>query len=157
MTPSYLVAHFRALWRTERTLAELRLRRVLTSLGLQALAALIAACALLLFELAAYFALIQRWDAIGSAFALGCVNLVLAGLAVLLALRRPLARELALAAEMHQQAVEAFEADLASHGSASIRTAIESAVIPALIPLIPLVIERLHKHKAEATADTNVR
>lgn len=36
---------------------------------------LIAACALLLFELAAYFALVQRWDAIWSAVALGSLNL----------------------------------------------------------------------------------
>jgi hypothetical protein len=51
---------------------------------------------------------------------------------------------------MHQQAVEAFENDLDNHGSASVRAAIESVVIPALLPLVPLVIERLHKHKAEA-------
>jgi hypothetical protein len=156
MTTSHLAAHLRMLWRTERTVAELRLKRLLTNLGLQALAVLIAACALFLFELAAYFALIQRWDAIWSAVALGSFNLILAGLVVLLALRRPATRELVLAAEMHQQAVAAFEADLDNHASASIRAAIESALIPALIPLIPLVIERLHKHKAETASDEAV-
>ena len=153
MTPSYLVAHLRTLWRTERTIAELRLKRLLTNLGLQALAVLISVCAVFLFELAAYFALIQRWDAIWSALALGLVNLALAGLVVWFAVRRPPTRELALATEMHQQAIEAFESDLDSHGSASIRNAIESAIIPALLPLIPLVVERLHKHKAETSAD----
>jgi len=154
MTASHLVGHLRALWRTERMVAELRTKRLLTNLGLQALAAFIAACALLLFELAAYFALVQRWDAIGSAVALGLLNVVLAGLIVLFAARRPVGGELTLAHDVHQQAVAAFEADLQEmDGHASIRTAIESAVVPALIPLIPLVIERLHKRKAETTAD----
>ena len=52
MTTSHLIGHVRVLWRTERIIAELRLKRLLTNLGLQALAALIMACALLLFELA---------------------------------------------------------------------------------------------------------
>jgi hypothetical protein len=138
MTTSHLVAHLRALWRTERMVAELRMRRVLTNLGLQAFAVLIAACALLLFELAAYFALVQRWDAIVSAVALGLVDVVLAGLIGVLALRRPVARELALAHDVHHQAIAAFEAELQeSDGHASIRAAIESAVIPALVPPHP--------------------
>lgn len=154
MTTSHLVSHLRALWRTERMVAELRMKHVLTNLGLQALAALIAACALLLFELAAYFALVQRWDAIVSAVALGFVDVVLACLIGVLALRRPVTRELALAHDVHHQAVAAFEADLQEVDShASIRAAIESAVIPALVPLIPLVIERVHKRLAETTAN----
>jgi hypothetical protein len=157
MTIRYLISHLRALWRTERTITELRLKRLLTNLGLQALAMLIAAFALLLFELAAYFALVQGWGAIGSAVALGSFDVILAGLVVLFALRRPAAHELVLAAEMHQQAIEAFETDLHSDGPASLRAAIESAVIPALLPLIPLVIERLHKHKAELGSDEAIR
>lgn len=153
MTPSYLVAHLRALWRTERTITELRLKRLLTNLGLQGLAALMSLCAVLLFEVAAYFALVQRWDAIVSAIALGLVNLFFSGLIVVFARRRPLTRELALAIEMHQQAIGAFEVDLDNHGSASMRAAIESAIIPALLPLIPVVIERLHKHRSETTSD----
>lgn len=143
----HLIGHFRMVWRTERAVAELRLKRLLTNLGLQALAMLIAACALLLFELAAYFALVQRWDAIWSAVALGTFNLIVAGSIILLAARRPAGRELTLAQEAHQQAISAFEEDL--HGGGPIRAAIESIVIPVVLPLIPVVIERLHKHKAE--------
>lgn len=156
MTTSHLVAHLRALWRTERIVAELRMKRLLTNLGLQAFAMLIAGCALLLFELAAYFALVQRWDAIVSAVVLGFVDLALAGLIGMLVTRRPVARELSLAHDVHHQAVAAFEADLQDLDShASIRAAIESAVIPALIPLIPLVVERLHKRLTETTANAN--
>jgi len=154
MTTSHLVGHLRALWRTERMVAELRTKRLLTNLGLQALAVFIAACALLLFELAAYFALVQRWDAIVSAVALGLLDLVLAGLIGFFAVHRPVTRELVLAHDVHQQAIAAFEADLQEmDGHASIRTAIESAVVPALVPLIPLVIERLHRRKDETAAD----
>src|SRR5579863_4499033 len=149
MTMSHLVSHLRALWRTERVVAELQMKRLLTNLGLQAFAVLIAACALLLFELAAYFAMVQRWDAIWSAFALGSSDLVLAGLVVLLARRRPLARELVLADDIHQQALTAFEADLQGAEPSSILTAIESVVVPMLLPLIPLVIQRLRKHLTE--------
>src|SRR5579864_9595033 len=108
MTTSHLVSHLRALWRTERLVAELRTKRLLTNLGLQAFAMLIAACALLLFELAAYFALVQRWDAIWSAVALGTFDLVLAGSIILFAARRPAGRELNLAQDAHQQAISAF-------------------------------------------------
>src|ERR1700761_5146712 len=114
MTRRHMIGHLRALWRTERAVAELRLKRLLTNLGPEALAIFVAACALLLFELAAYFALIQRWDAIWSAVALGSFDLLLAGVVGLFALRRPIPSELALAQQAHQQAISAFEDDL--HG-----------------------------------------
>ena len=153
MTASHLLGHLRALWRTERIVTELRMKRLLTNLGLQALAVFVAACALLLFELAAYFALVQRWDAIASAVALGLADVILAGLIGFFAVRRPDSRELALAHDIHQQAVAAFEAELQEmDGPASMRTAIETALIPALVPFIPLVIERLHQRKAESAA-----
>jgi hypothetical protein len=156
MMTSRLIGHVRVLWRTERIIAELRLKRLLTNLGLQALAALITACALLLFELAAYFALVQRWDAIWSAVALGFFNLIIAGAIVLVAFRRPDSRELALAGEIHHQALAAFEADLErseNDSPGSVRAALESAAIPALLPLIPLVIQRLRRHKGEKASE----
>src|ERR1700744_3325203 len=112
MTRRHMIGHLRALWRTERAVAELRLKRLLTNIGLQVLAMFIAACALLLFELAAYFALVRRWDAIWSAIALGLFDLVLAGLVGLFALRRLASHELKLVHEEHQQAISAFEEDL---------------------------------------------
>lgn len=157
MTSSHLIRHARALWRAERIIVELRLKRLLTNLGLQALAALIAACGVLLFELAAYFALAQRWDAISSAIALGLLNLALAGMIVVFALHGPNARERALADEIHQQALAAFEAGIQKKSDtnvlASLRAEIENAAIPMLLPLIPLVIQRLHKRKSENPPD----
>jgi hypothetical protein len=151
MSSSRLVQHAHLVWRTERILAELRLKRLLGSLGLQALAALMTGFALSLFELAAYFVLVQTWTAIASAAILGLCNIALAGLLMLIATRRPAGRELKLASEVHQDAINAFTAEIdqaETEAPVSLRTAIESAVLPLLLPLIPLVIQRIRKHKA---------
>jgi hypothetical protein len=62
-----VVKHLRALWRTDRIIADIRLRHLLIGLGLRAFAALIAAFGLLMLELSAYFALVQIWSAIAAA------------------------------------------------------------------------------------------
>lgn len=158
MSTSRLVHHAHLVWRSERVIAELRLKRLLGNLGLQALAALVMTFALLSFEIAAYFALIQLWNAIASAAILGLCNLVLAGILMLLALRRPASRELALAREVHQDALTAFTAEIEhaeNAAPASLRAALESAAVPLLLPLIPLVIQRLRRHRTESgTAET---
>jgi hypothetical protein len=66
-----VVKHLRALWRTDRIIAEIRMRHMLVGLGLRAFAALIAAFGLLMLELSAYFALVQIWTAVSAAAILG--------------------------------------------------------------------------------------
>ncbi len=152
MSTSRLIQHAHLVWRSERVIAELRLKRLLGSLGLQALAALMTGFALALFELAAYFTLIQTWSAIGSAAILGLCNLALAGLLMLFAVRRPASRELTYANEVHRDALNAFTAEVhesETAAPASLRSALEGAIIPALLPLIPLVIQRMRKHRTD--------
>jgi hypothetical protein len=154
MSTSRLIQHGHLVWRSERMIAELRLKRLLGSLGLQALAALMTGFALALFEVAAYFALIQTWSAVGSAAILGICNLGLAGALMLFAARRPASRELTLANEVHRDALNAFTAevhDSETTAPASLRTALEGAIVPVLLPLIPLVIERLRRRRGEPT------
>ena len=55
MNSENVVKHLRALWRTDRIIAEIRMRHMLVGLGLRAFAALIAAFGLLMLELSAYF------------------------------------------------------------------------------------------------------
>jgi hypothetical protein len=153
MSTSRLIHHAHLVWRSERIIAELCLRRLLRNLGLQALAALMTGFALSLIELAAYFALVEVWSAIASAAILGFCNLVIAALLILLAQRRPASRELVLANEVHQDALNAFTAEIQraeAEAPASLRAAIESAAIPLLLPLIPLVIQRLRRHRTES-------
>ena len=74
MNTENVVKNLRALWRTDRIIADIRMRHMLVGLGLRAFAALIAAFGLLMLELAAYFALVQIWSAISAAAILGAVN-----------------------------------------------------------------------------------
>ena len=67
MSTDTAIGHLRALWRTERIIADIRLKHLLGSFGLKAVAALFAVCGLLLLELAGYFALVQIWSAIAPA------------------------------------------------------------------------------------------
>jgi hypothetical protein len=66
-----VVKNLRVLWRTDRIIADIRMRHMLVGLGLRAFAALIAAFGLLMLELSAYFALVQIWSAISAAAILG--------------------------------------------------------------------------------------
>lgn len=158
MSTSRLLHHAHVVWQSERIITELRLKRLLGNLGLQAVAALVLIFAVLSFEIAAYFLLVQVWSASGSAASLGLCNLVIALLLMLLAFRRPGSRELTLAREVHQDALAALIADIEQAGAAapaSLGSALESAVVPLLLPLIPLVIQRLRRPRAEnAAAET---
>ena len=71
MNSENVVKQMRVLWRTDRIIAEIRMRHILVGLGLRAFAALIAAFGLLMLELSAYFALAQVWSAISTAAILG--------------------------------------------------------------------------------------
>ena len=51
MNSENVVKQVRALWRTDRIIAEIRMRHLLVGLGLRAFAALIAAFGLLMLEL----------------------------------------------------------------------------------------------------------
>jgi len=73
-----VVKHLRVLWRTDRIIADLRMRHLLIGLGLRAFAALIAAFGLLMLEMSAYFALVQIWSATYAAAALGVANFMIA-------------------------------------------------------------------------------
>ena len=80
MNTENVVKHLRVLWRTDRIIADIRMRHLLVGLGLRAFAALIAAFGLLMLELSAYFALVQIWSAIWAAAILGGVNFVIAAI-----------------------------------------------------------------------------
>ena len=112
MSTSRIIHRAQVVWRTERIIAELQLKRLLGNLGLQALAALVLTFALLAFEFAGNFVLVQRWSGGESAAVLGLCNLLIALLLALVAVRRSASRELALAKEVHQDALTALTAEL---------------------------------------------
>jgi hypothetical protein len=143
-----IVKHLRVLWRTDRIIADIRLRHMLVGVGLRAFAALIASFGLLMLELAAYFMLVQVWSAILAAAILGAVNFVIAAILLALAARPPRGRELELANEIHGSAVEALQLEaraLQSQVSGAIHHPLHGVLPLLLVPLITVVIKSMKK------------
>jgi hypothetical protein len=151
-----VVKHVRALWRTERIIADIKLRHLLMGLGLRAFAALIAAFGLLMLELSAYFALVQIWSAISAAAILGAVNFAIAAMLFAVASRPPSGRELELANEIHGTSVDALQLEvraLQSELSGMIHHPL-NGVLPLLIaPLIAIIIKSLKRPAARAATE----
>jgi hypothetical protein len=145
-----VIRNLRLLWRTDRIIAEMRLRHMLVGLGLRAFAALIAAFALLMFELAAYFALVQVLSAIVAAAILGAINLAIALVLALIASRRSIGQELTLANEIHDSAIDALQVEAQAAQSQFGRLLhhpLEGA-LPLIVPLITAAISHLRKPAA---------
>jgi hypothetical protein len=160
MNSENVVKHLRVLWRTDRIIADIRLRHLLMGMGLRAFAALIAAFGLLMMELSAYFALIQVWSAISAAAILGAVNFAIAAILFMIAARPPSGRDLELASEIHGASIDALQLEaraLQSQVSGAIHNPLNS-VLPLLIaPLITIIIKSLKKpaaHPARASETT---
>ncbi len=148
MNTENVVKHLRVLWRTDRIIADIRMRHLLVGLGLRAFAALIAAFGLLMLELAAYFALVQIWSAIYAAAILGVVNFVIAGLLFAIAARPPSGRELELATEIHGASVDALQIEaraLQSHVSGVSHNPLNGILPLMIIPLLSIIIKSLKK------------
>ncbi|RQH03978.1 phage holin family protein [Bradyrhizobium sp. RP6] len=153
MNTENIVKHLRVLWRTDRIIADIRLRHLLIGLGLRAFAALIAAFGLLMLELSAYFALVQIWSAIAAAAILGTVNFVIAAVLFVIAGRAPSGRDIELANEIHGASIEALQLEaraLQAQVSGAVHHPL-STIVPVLLPLIAIIIKNLR-----ATAKTSV-
>ena len=154
MNTDNIVRQLRVLWRTDRIIADIRLRHLLIGLGLRAFAGLIAAFGLLMFELSAYFALVQAWSAIAAAAILGAANLAIAAILFAFASRQPSGRELDLATEIHGASVEALQVEaraLQSQVSGLVHNPL-NGILPMLVPLIGIIIRTLKKPAAEHAA-----
>jgi hypothetical protein len=143
-----VVKHLRVLWRTDRIIADIRMRHLLIGMGLRAFAALIAAFGLLMLELSAYFALVQIWSAISAAAILGAVNFVIAAILLAVAAKPPAGRELELANEIHGSAVDALQIEaraLQSQISGMVHHPLNGVLPLLIVPLITIIIKSLKK------------
>ncbi len=153
MNSENVVKNLRVLWRTDRIIAEIRMKHMLVGLGLRAFAALIAAFGLLMLELSAYFALIQLWSAISAAAILGVVNFSIAAVLLAIAAKPPAGRELELANEIHGSAVDALQMEaraMQSQFSGMVHHPLNSALPMLLVPLITIIVKSLKKSRATA-------
>jgi hypothetical protein len=150
MNSENIIRNLRLLWRADKIIAEMRLRHMLVGTGLVAFAALIAAFGLLMFELAAYFALVGVVSAITAAAILGAVNLAISLVLVLIASRRSHGQELGLANEIHDSALEALQLE-AKSVQAEVNQLLHhplQGALPLLVPLITAAISQLRKPAA---------
>jgi len=157
MNSDNVVKHLRLLWRTDRIIADIRLRHLLMGLGLRAFAALIAAFGLLMLELSAYFALVQIWSAISAAAILGAVNFIIAAILFAIAARPHSGHDLELASEIHDASIDALQLEaraLQSQVTGAIHHPL-NGILPLLIePLITIIIRSLKKPPSHAAAPT---
>ena len=157
MNSENVVKHVRALWRTDRIIADIRLRHLLLGFGLRAFAALIAAFGLAMLELAAYFALIQPLNAIFAAVILGIVNFAIAAIFLAIAARPPSGRELQLASEIHSSSIEGLQLEvraLQSEISGVIHHPLNGVLPLLIVPLISIIVKSLRQHSAAKSAPT---
>ena len=155
MSPENVLKHLRVLWRTDRIIAEIRLRHLLLGLGLRAFAALIATFGLLMLELADYFALVQIWSAIAAAAILGAINFAIAGILLLIADRAPSGRDIELANEIHASSVEGLLQEargLQSQVTGMIHHPLNGLLPVLLVPLIRIIIKSLKSGGPAASA-----
>lgn len=156
MNNENVVKHLRALWRTDRIIADIKLRHLVMGLGLRAFAALIAAFGLLMLELSAYFALVRIWSAISAAAILGAVNFAIAAMLFALASRPPSGRELELANEIHGTSVDALQLEvrgLQSELSGMMHHPLNGVLPLLIVPLITIIIKSLKRPAARAAAE----
>ena len=145
------------LWRTDRIIADIRLRHLLVGLGLRAFAALIAGFGLLMLELSAYFALVQIWGAIAAAAILGAVNFAIAAVLFVIAGRAPSGRDIELANEIHGASIEALQLEaraLQAEVSGAVHHPL-STIVPVLVPLIAIIVKSLRKTTKGTAAATS--
>ena len=157
MNTDNVVRHLRALWRTDRIIADIRLRHLLVGLGLRAFAALIAAFGLLMLELSAYFALVQIWSAIAAAAILGAVNFAIAAVLFVIAGRAPSGRDIDLANEIHGASIEALQLEaraLQAQVSGAVHHPL-STIVPVLVPLIAIIVKSLRKTESAASREAH--
>ena len=148
-----LLNNLRVLWRTERAIADIKLRHALARSGLNVAAAVLALIGFLMFEVAAFYVLRDFWNTIGAALILGAANFVIAGILMLVANSKRPGRELDLANEIHKSTMDALQADarllqadVQSFGQA-LKHPVDS-LLPLIVPLATIVINVL-KRKTE--------
>jgi membrane protein implicated in regulation of membrane protease activity len=155
MNPENVVKHLRMLWRTDRMIADMKMRHLIAGLGLRAFAALIAVFGLLMLELSAYFALVQVLSAVYAAAILGVANFVIAALLFAIAARPPSGREFELATEIHGASVEALQNEaraLQSQVEGVIRNPLNGVLPLMIVPLLTIITRSLKKKPAAASA-----
>lgn len=109
-----LIRDTRILWRAESIVADVRFRHLLARSGFKAGAGLVAVFGLLMLNITGFFILEPRWGAAWAAGVVGLLDFAVSGLLLALAARTKPGRELDLALEIRQSALDRLEVDARS-------------------------------------------
>lgn len=162
-----IVRNLRVLWRAESIIADIRFRQMMTRSSLRGAAALLGLFAYGMANLAAFFALDQAWGPIWASVAVALGNLAVALLLLTIAERAKPGREMELALEVRNSALQALETDAQAVQSqltelrdevrgmrqaiiGFVRNPIDSIVPAMLVPLAGAVIKNLKKPANES-------
>jgi hypothetical protein len=103
--------NLRILWRAESIIADIRIRQTMTRSSLRGVAALLGTFAFLMGNLSLFFALQQAWGRIWAAAVIALANLLLAVVMLIVAQRSKPGREMELAFEVRNSALQALESN----------------------------------------------
>lgn len=160
-----IVRNLRVLWRAESIIADIRFRQVVTRSSLRVAAALLGLFAYFMGNLAVFFALDQSLGSIWAAAIIALGNVVVAIVLLVIAERSKSGREMELALEVRNAAIQALETDAEAFQDqltelrdevrgmkqaivGFVRHPIESALPAMLVPLAGAVIKNLKKPAA---------
>ena len=101
----------RVLWRAETLIVEIKIRQAMRRASLMAFAGLIAVFGLAMLNVAAYFALAPLWGDAWAMLAVAVADFVIAAILVAVASGQPASRDLEVATELRDQAVEGIEVE----------------------------------------------
>lgn len=167
MTDS-LMRNLRVLWRAETIIADIRFRKIATRSGLRGAAALLGVLAYLMANLAVFLALLPVWGSIGAAALIALGNFLLAIVLLVIAERARPGREMELAQEVRNAALQALESDAqvvqAQLGELRdevrgmrqavvgfVRHPVDSVLPGLIVPLAGAIIKGLKKSDGEKT------
>ena len=144
-----MMRSLRVLGRADSIILDIHLKNLLARSGIYFFAGLIAVFGVVMLGIGLYFALANLWGPIWGAVAVGLGSVVLAGLLVLIAARVRPGRDLDLAHEIHNTALNALTGELRGMEAQvrgitnMVRRPLDSFLPGLLIPLIGLILKRL--------------
>ncbi|MFG1461653.1 phage holin family protein [Xanthobacter sp. DSM 24535] len=147
--------NLKVLWRADSIIADIHLRALLARSGVFTFAALIAASGVLMLGFATYLALAELWGPVWAAVAVGGGNIVVAGIAALIATAIKPGRDLDFAHEIHKSAIEALAGDLKdAEGEVkmianAIRHPFDSALPALLVPVVGSLLKGLRSDRGK--------
>ncbi|MEP9352383.1 phage holin family protein [Xanthobacter sp. KR7-65] len=135
-----LARNLKILLRSNTIIAEIHLRHIAARAGLFAFAALVAGFGVVMLGVALFLVLEHSMGPVWAAVTVGAGGLVLAGIVAAIGATLKPSRELALANQVSQSALDAVSANLKSTSSSVTQFASLAAVPGLIIPALTMVL-----------------